>query len=35
MKRTHGSNYIGEVIALVLLLAGVCATWHAIAGGNW
>jgi hypothetical protein len=35
MKRPVDSNYIGEIVLGMALVAVVCAAWHALAGGVW
>lgn len=35
MRRTVGSNYIGEIVLGMALVAIVCAAWHSVAGGAW
>jgi hypothetical protein len=35
MRRTYGSNFIGEIVWCLALVAAVCAALHAVAGGVW
>jgi len=35
MKRTYGSNAIGEVVFLMALVCWAAVAVHAVAGGVW
>jgi hypothetical protein len=35
MRRTYGSNFIGEIVWCLALVVAVCAALHSVAGGAW